>query len=265
MFKAERIQKIKEIIYDRKQVDVITLSQLLNVTDVTIRSDLEQLEQSGFIIRMHGGAILNESSANESELNDILAGKDIEYDKNREDIGKIGAKLIQEREWIFLGPGATCYYIAKGLLQRKNINILTNNMYVINLMFANPSINVIASGGKLNYHRFSTYSGAAEQSTEGVYFSKAFFTVGGADLNAGYTSTDSDEAVLIKLISQKTKELIFAVDYTKFNNISFMQVGGLKMANTVISNDKMPDEYKEYYTNNNIKVYTSYDLKPLAL
>lgn len=265
MFKAERIQKIKEIIYDRKQIDVITLSQLLNVTDVTIRSDLEQLERSGYITRMHGGAILNESTANENELNDILAGKDIEYDKNREDIGKIGAKLIQEKEWIFLGPGATCYYIAKDLLQRKNINILTNNMYVVNLMFANPAINVIASGGKLNYHRFSTYSGSVEKSTEGVYFSKAFFTAGGVDLKAGYTSTDSDEAALIQMIANKTKDLIFAVDYTKYDNIAFMQIGSLDMANIVISNDKMPDEYKGYYTKNNIKVYTSYDLKPLAL
>lgn len=265
MFKAERLQKIKEIIYDRKQVDVLTLSEILSVSDVTIRSDLEQLEKTGFITRMHGGAVLNESSTQQTEVNEALSGQNIEYDKNKEEIGRIAASLIQEREWVFLGPGITCYYIAKELLQRKNINILTNNFYVVNVLFANPSINVIAAGGQLNNETGSTYGDIFFRSIENIFFSKAFFSVGGVDTNAGYTVPSAGETELIRAVSAKTQELIFAIDYTKFGNISFMQIGGLDMVKTVISNDKMPNDYKKYYFENGVRVYTSYDLTPLTL
>ena len=230
MFKAERLQKIKEIIFDRKQIDVLTLSEILNVSDVTIRSDLEQLEQSGFIIRMHGGAILNETSTQQTTVNEALSCQNILYDKNKEEIGKIAASLIQEREWVFLGPGTTCYYIAKELLQRKSINILTNNFYVVNALFANPAVNVIMAGGQMNHDCCCTFGDIFAKSIENIFFSKAFFSVGGADVNAGYTVSNSGEMELIKAVSQKTQELILTIDHTKFDSISFMQIGNLDMA-----------------------------------
>ena len=265
MFKAERLQKIKEIIFDRKQIDVLTLSELLNVSDVTIRSDLEQLEQTGFVLRMHGGAMLNESSTQQNAVNDALSSKNIQYDKNKEEIGKIAASLIQEKEWVFLGPGTTCYYIAKELLQRKSINILTNNFYVINVLLANPAINVIMAGGQMNHESCCTFGDIFSKSIENIFFSKAFFSVGGADEAAGYTVSNTGEMELIKSVSQKTRELIFTIDHMKFDSISFMQIGGLDLAKTVISNDKMPESYKKYYTDNGIRVFTSYDLIPLNL
>lgn len=265
MFKAERLQKIKEIIYDRKQVDVLTLSEILGVSDVTIRSDLEQLEKTGFITRMHGGAVLNESSTHQTVVNEALSCQNIEYDKNKEEIGKIAANLIQEREWVFLGPGTTCYYIAKELLQRKSINILTNNFYVVNVLFANPSVNVIVAGGQMNHETGSTYGDIFSRSIENIFFSKAFFSVDGVDANAGYTVSAAGETELIRAVSQKTQEMIFTIDHTKFGSISFMQIGGLDMAKTVISNDKMPTYYKKYFFENGIRVYTSYDLTPLTL
>ena len=56
MFKIERLRKIKEILADCKQIDVSTLSSLLEVTDATIRNDLEELEKEGFLTRFHGGS-----------------------------------------------------------------------------------------------------------------------------------------------------------------------------------------------------------------
>ncbi|MEA5002528.1 MAG: DeoR/GlpR family DNA-binding transcription regulator, partial [Christensenella sp.] len=265
MFKAERLQKIKKIIFERKQVDVSTLSSLLNVSDVTIRNDLEQLEKTGFIIRMHGGAVLNESTTQQDHDNDALSLKNIVYNKDKEEIGKIAASLIKEKEWVFLGPGSTCYFIAKELMQRKNINVMTNNFYVVNALFENPAINLVVAGGTANHERCCTFGDIFAKSIESIFFSKAFFTVGGVDLNAGYTSVDSNEAELIKTIAQKTKELILAVDHTKFDNIAFMQAGDLGMANTVISNNKMPEAYKQYYSENGIRAFTSYDLNQISL
>jgi DeoR/GlpR family transcriptional regulator of sugar metabolism len=262
MFKIERIRKIKELVYSRRQIDVATLSSLLNVSGVTIRSDLEHLEEAGFLIRTHGGAILNESSTSQEETNNILLGKTLQYDKNKESAGKLAASLIAEQEWVFLGPGETCYYIARELRNRKNLNILTNNIYVINALLGCLNIHVIAAGGNLNHKSACFMGDPFAKSVENFYLRKAFFSVGGAEFNAGYTVADSGEMNLIKAIAGRTGELIYMVDSRKFGSISFTSVGDLKSVSTVISNNDMPDMYKKFYFENNIRILTAYDLNP---
>ncbi|MDR2629518.1 MAG: DeoR/GlpR family DNA-binding transcription regulator [Spirochaetaceae bacterium] len=264
MFKAERIQKIKEVVYNRKQVDVTTLSSLLNVSGVTIRSDLERLEKSGFLLRTHGGAILNETSTSQDDANNVLLGKTIQYDKNKESIGMVASALIEEHEWIFLGPGETCYYIAKQLSARKNINVLTNNVYVMNTLLHNPQINVIVAGGNLNHRRCCTTGDIFVKSVEDFYIRKAFFSISGADFQAGYTVPDEGEMNLIKSVSKKSGELVYLINSRNFGSISFVSVGGLQSASAVISDNQMPEAYKKYFFENKIRVFTSYDLDSLV-
>ena len=259
MFKTERIKRIKELIYERKQINVTTLSSLLNVSEVTIRSDLEALEEEDFIVRTHGGAVLNEEYTNQHVINDIMTGRNISYNKDKEHIGKIASNLIMENEWIFLGSGETCYYIAKELLTRKNVNVLSNNLFVINILSSNPYINVISTGGVIS-HSLSCMSGDLfSNSIENMYFSKAFFSVDGVDFDGGYTISNSIEMETYRAISKKTKELIFAIDHTKFGKLSFLRIGDLDMTRTVISNERIPAEYKAYYFDNGIRIFTSYE------
>ena len=260
MFKAERLKRIKEIVFERKQVNVTTLSTLLDVTEVTIRSDLEILEEEGFIIRTHGGAVLNEEYANQHALNDALSGRNISYDKDKEHIGKIASSLIEENEWVFLGPGVTCYYIAKELLGRKNVNILSNNLYVINILSSNPYINVICTGGAVA-HSLSCMTGDLfTRSIENMYFSKAFFSVAGADFLGGYTLSGSVEMEICREVLKRTKAPVFAIDHTKFGRISFLRIGDLDMAQTVISNEEIPREYKSWFLEHGISLLTSHEL-----
>jgi DeoR/GlpR family transcriptional regulator of sugar metabolism len=263
MFKAERVQKIKEVVYNRKQVDVATLSALLNVSGVTIRSDLERLEKSGFLMRTHGGAVLNETSTSQDDVNSILLGKTIQFDKRKESIGMTAAALIGEHEWIFLGPGETCYYIAKQLAARKNINVVTCNIHVINVLLGSPQINVIVAGGGLNHKRGCFMGDIFVKSVENYYIRKAFFSIAGADFQAGYTAPDEGEMNLIKSVSKRAREMIYLIDSARFGSISFVSVGGLQGASAVISDSQMPEAYKKYYFENNIRVYTSYDLDSL--
>jgi DeoR/GlpR family transcriptional regulator of sugar metabolism len=264
MFKVERIQKIKEIIYNRKQVDVATLSSLLNVSGVTIRSDLEKLEKSGFLVRAHGGAILHETSTSQEEVNNVLQGKTIQYDKKLESMGAVAAGLVEEEEWIFLGPGEINYYLAKELRGRKNINVLTNNIHVLNVLLAKEDINVIMAGGNLNHKRGSVMGDMFIKTVENLYLRKSFLSVAGADFQMGYTVPDVEEMNLIRYIAKRTNELIYLIDSKNFDSISFMSVGDLKSVSTVISDNTMPEAYKKFYFENNIRVFTSYDLHPLV-
>jgi len=261
MFKAARLAKIKEVLLDRDQVDVSTLSALLNVSDVTIRSDLEELEKENFIVRTHGGAVLNEDYVKQKTFQDNLAGSRLEYNKYKEYVGQIAADMIEDYEWVFIGQGTTCYYIARALVNRPNINVVTNNLYVAGIMAQNLNSRVIVTGGDLSHNMMYLTGDLFMQAMGNIFFSKAFIGVGGVDFKSGFTVHDSSELYICNKVKGISKELIVAADYTKFNETSFMRIGPLNIVDAVITNENIPDEYKSYFFENGVKIFTSYKIK----
>jgi DeoR/GlpR family transcriptional regulator of sugar metabolism len=98
-----------------------------------------------------------------------------------------------------------------------------------------------------------------------IYLNKSFFSVDGVDIDAGYTLSDLNVLDIIKAISARCQETIFALDSSKFGQRAFMKVGDLDFAQSVIINDTVSTTFKKYYSDHNICVYTSNDLKPLTL
>ncbi|SHK30220.1 DeoR/GlpR family DNA-binding transcription regulator [Hespellia stercorisuis] len=264
MFKVERIRRIKEILTDCKQIDVGTLSGLLSVSDATIRNDFEELEREGFLTRFHGGATLNATQTAE-ELHNPFTGTAIKYDKNKEELGEIAVRLVRDGEWIFIGPGTTSYYIAKALLSRSGINVLTNNFLVASVLSANSSIQVLFIGGRLNCAGFYSFPDNIEAELQDVHLDKCFFSVDGVDMDGGYTLSDWSIQELITSIAAKSEKILFVIDCSKFNKRSFRRIGDLDYPDILVTNDNIPTEFKTYYLEHRVCTYTSYDLDSLHL
>ena len=262
MLKIERIKRIKKILEDCNQIEVSALSSLLNVTDATIRNDLEELEKQGFLTRFHGGATINKAET--EAVNKPVGPEKFEYNKYKEEIGETAARLINEKEWIFLGPGSTTYYIAKALRQRTNINVLTNNFLVAQILYDIPNIRLVFIGGQVDHLGFYSISDDWESALHNLYLDKAFFSVDGVDLNSGYTLSDKSVLEVIRAVSKCSRELIMAVDQSKFNQRTFMKIGNLDMASTVVTNSDIPEDYKMYFLTHGIYVYTTYNLTPVT-
>lgn len=256
MLKPERIQQIKDTIYEHKQITVAALSQQMKVSEATIRNDLEELEQEGYLTRFHGGARINSLPVKDDALNDIFNVSVVGYDKNKEQIGLLAAELVNEKEWIFLGPGTTSYYIAKALTLKNNIHVLTNNLLVSYILSTNSTIRIILLGGKLDNKGLYTIPDDILSELDNVYLSKSFFSVDGADLKAGYTLSDLNVFDIIKAVSSKCEETIFSVDITKFGRRSFRKLGDLDFADRVILNDNTPEAILAYYYEHGISVHT---------
>lgn len=259
MFKAERLEKIKTLVLDRKQVDVSSLSKLLNVTEVTIRSDLEQLEKTGFLKRLHGGAVLNEDLADKHDNDDPFLGKLFSQDKNKEHVARIAAAQIQENDFIFLGGGETCYYIAKELIQRKRLTILTNNLHIAYALSSHANIHLTLTGGQILPGRFCTVNDTFNRSIENLFIKTAFFSVSGVDLVAGYTLENTQEITVIREVAKHSKQMVFVADHTKFDRISFIKLDDLNLCNQVISDENIPRAYADFYQENGIALINSID------
>lgn len=254
MLKTERQNRIKDLFTREKRVTVQSLCKLLNVSSVTIRSDLDDLEEAGFLHRVHGGAILNEDQRNRRVIDDIIAAINIPYDKEQEHIGNLAAGLISEGEWIYIGSGTTCYYIAKSLLNRKNINIITNNIYVVNIMLANPSANTILCGGTLAHSYNCTFGTLFEKSIDGMNFSKAFFTVSGASKKFGYSVASQIEVGVMNTVRGQTDDFYLVIDSSKFGRDSFMHIGDMDFSRNIITDEDLPDEYARHCESLGIRV-----------
>ena len=105
MFGPERIRLIKGILLDKKHINVSDLSAMLNVSEVTVRRDLEKLENEGFLTRTHGGAIINEATSNDG--NEYAEFEDDPLYEQRIEISEIAAHMIDDNDVILLSPGLT--------------------------------------------------------------------------------------------------------------------------------------------------------------
>lgn len=263
MFGAARLQRIKDIISEKKQVDVSTLSSMLSVTEVTIRRDLEKLEEEGFITKTHGGAILNEmpSGSITSNNTSTILPSDVVYDDSKKLIGEIAAYHIKENESIFLGGGTTCHCVALALRDKKRINVVTNNMNAAYALAGNSSINVILTGGNLLSDTMALTGEIVLKSLEDIFIDKAIISVSGVHLDHGFTLSNLMELNVYKAIVNISKELVIVADHTKFNKVSFSKLGNLSIAKKVITNENVPDEYKAYFFQRGIQIFTSYKIE----
>jgi DeoR family fructose operon transcriptional repressor len=256
MFAIERQNKIKELLFQHKRVDVLELSEMFSVTDVTIRRDLDKLEQMGFLVKTYGGALLNESYVPKPVATESEA-------KNTEEkrlIGKIAAQMIDDGDAIYLSPGSTCMEIAKNI-KHKMLTVLTNDMAIGFELKDCSGLKTILIGGDLVPSTTKLVGGLALQMLKGIYLNKAFIGVKGVQFEAGYTVGNYEEAQVLQEVCKISSEVIVAADYTKFDSKGFARLGDLTMAKKVITNKQIPGEYKKFYFEHAVKLYTAFEFE----
>jgi DeoR/GlpR family transcriptional regulator of sugar metabolism len=258
MFPAQRIAILKRILQEKKSVDISTLSAALEVSDVTVRKYLDKLEEEGFLTKMHGGAILKEDFNEPEEAEDA---ESIDGFDAKEQIAILAGSLIDDGDSIFLGPGTTCYLLAKRLAKSKNVTVVTNNVNALEVMA--PIVrNLYFIGGEIVYDNglMYTYGQKALSQLEGMFVQKAFISVEGVDLKAGLTINDIGVLDIIKKVDMISKSLIVLADHNKFNKIGLHHVAPIDQYKIYVSNENVNDKYKEYFFVNDIKILTAYDI-----
>ena len=140
----QRRVKILDLIREDGHAKVQELSRIFNVTDVTIRQDLEALEKLGYIQREHGGAFLKDVGSF-AKTGKVFKPKHIE---EKREIARKAVSFIREGECIILDSGSTTTEIAKLLTQYKELTVITNALNIALILGENPGITLIVTGGE---------------------------------------------------------------------------------------------------------------------
>jgi DeoR/GlpR family transcriptional regulator of sugar metabolism len=259
MFAHNRRQEIVDILTRLKRVEVSQLSHDLDVSEVTIRKDLEGLEQMGVLLRTHGGAVLKEQLSRQ-----VVEERDQPLDAV-EIIARIIPFIVDDGDLVYLGTQAICVAIARRLREKSALSVITNNVSAALELGDNPDINVIMPGGQMT-KRVGVGALTGMEVTAflaGKSVDKAIISADGVKLSTGYSVQDLGTARVYQAVVQHADAVIVAVESDCFNKNALAEIGPLTIANTIVSNESMPEDYMQYYYDNGIKVFTSYDLENL--
>ena len=247
----QRRQAILNLIREDGHAKVQKLSQIFKVSDVTIRQDLEILEEMGLVHREHGGAFLKDVGNFASTGS--LANESVKATEKQE-LAHKAASLIQEGESIILDSGSTTTELAKLMTGMKNLNVITNSLNIAFILGSNPSINIIVSGGEFKAPTLSLTGDMAAATFKGLHVDKCFLATAGisADMQLTYPSL-SDLVVKSAMIRAANKVYLLA-DSSKIGVSSFASLGRISLIDTLITDSKITKEQRQALRELNIDV-----------
>lgn len=254
MFAIERKRIIKNYIQENQQVEVSNLSSMLGVSEVTIRRDLEKLEEEGVLTRTHGGAVLKEN-LDYSEF--------ISVEQNTSDyheISDIAVQMIKDGDIIMLTNGTINRFIAKKLGNKNNITVLTNDITIAMELSSEKNVKVVLLGGDIDFRYNAVYGTLTIDNLQKFFVSKLFIEIDGITSNLVLTVSSLDMASLIQQAAKNACEKIILFTADAFERNSFYRVGeAMEIADKVITNSTIKDNHKNIIFNRNIQLFTSID------
>lgn len=216
-----RRKKIQELLRQEGRVSVTALSDILQVTPVTIRNDLAMLEQDGYLIRTQGGAIRIPAGAQNASGSQDGA---VEHIHQKQAIGAQVARLIRDGDTLFINSGTTSEYIAAALKVRRNLNIVTNSLKVASALGDVPTFRVLLVGGEINARFGFTHGGDAQEQLSKYQADWAILSVDGISARLGVTTHHAEEAVIDRMMVASSKHRIIAADSSKIGRAGFSRI-----------------------------------------
>lgn len=246
----ERRQIIVKKVNDTGKVDVAELADEFDVSTVTIRTDLNDLNKKRMLVRSRGGAIAISTITKELSVKE----KHNENQWVKEKLGQTVAKLINNNERVIIDSGTTTEEVAKALHPHENLVVMTNGLNIAGELARIDNVEVRMTGGTLRHKSLSFYGRQAEASLSNLRFDKVILGVDGIDLLSGITTHFEHEATLNQLMCQVSKKIIAVTDSSKFNHSGFHVISSLDAIDTLVTDSKIPQTYKDYFQSKNINL-----------
>ncbi|WP_066501506.1 DeoR/GlpR family DNA-binding transcription regulator [Abyssisolibacter fermentans] len=251
MLAVDRLKKIEELLNENGSVMISNLSELLCVSEETIRRDFEKLEKENKLKRVRGGAYLPETSDNEVPIQI----REKIFLEEKQLIGKKCIELIKEGDCIMLDSSTTALYIAKNLnISKKKVTVITNSLKITSELENSKSIKVICLGGTLRKSTSSFVGYMTTDALKNLSADKAFVSC--SSINSEFGVTDNHElgARVRKIMLMNSRKKCLVVDYTKFDSPSVNKICNLNDLDMIITDRKIPKNYKDILINNDVEL-----------
>jgi DeoR/GlpR family transcriptional regulator of sugar metabolism len=237
---AERRQRVFEVALARHTVAISELAELFNVSPMTIRRDLQALEERGLVESVHGGA----RSSLQSPFELSFAQRELVNAEAKRAIGRLAASLVADGESVALDASTTTLQVARNLVGRGRVTVVTNGIKAAAELGHRPGIDVIVTGGQL--HQTASLVGPFATATiERLRVDWLFFSVTGvADdlMLAGPSEFDAEMKVALMGIARR---VALVLDSTKFGRESYVRVAPFSRVHDLVTDNRIPQAWAE--------------------
>lgn len=237
MTKEERHNLILETLIKHESVQVSDLSTLLEVSAVTIRKDLTELEKENKLYRSHGKAILINPYINNRSVNE----KEKFATEEKMLIGRCAASMISKDDSIIIASGTTVHALARNIKPIHKLTVISASLQVSEILANDEAVDIIQLGGTLRHSSNSVVGKYAENILPEFCCSKLFLGVDGIDLEFGITTTDIREAELNRVMMRTAQKTIVLADSSKFRRRGFSKIANIEDVDMIITDSGVPD------------------------
>ncbi|KIL41620.1 DeoR faimly transcriptional regulator [Gordoniibacillus kamchatkensis] len=234
MLVAERYEKIVQLVNERGSIRVSELSELCQVTEETIRRDLDRLESEGRLRRSHGGAV----SIKEQQPEIPYFEREVTNAEEKKRIAQEAVKRIQPNDRVLLDASSTAWYMAS-YLPDIPLTVLTNSIKVATELSSKEKIIVISTGGQLARRSLSYVGPLAERSLDAYHVDKLFLSCKGVHLERGISESNELQALVKKKMIDIADQVVLLADSSKFGVRAFTQVAELAEVDAIISDQRL--------------------------
>lgn len=234
-----RRQKIMEELHCRGGVRLSELSELFAVSEMTVRRDLDALEESGLVERVHGGAVLAQRATEEPGFDTKILRQRAE----KQAIADRAAQLVTPGSAVALSAGTTTWALARRLAAREQVTVVTNSMNVWQeLQGTREGRTVILTGGEFRTPSDALVGPTADAAIRSLNFDLLFLGVHGIDPVAGLTTPNISEAETNRAFIARCRRLVVVADHTKWMTRSLCTMAPLAQVDVLVTDDGLPED-----------------------
>lgn len=249
MAAKDRLNMIRQQLKADKKVTVSNLSCTYQVTEETIRRDLEKLEAEGFLTRTFGGAVYNQSVQKENVHFYKRAAMNIEEKKK---IASASFDFLKDKNTLATDSSTTVMEAVK-LLKDKDLTILSASTEIFREL-GDTNIRIISTGGMFNKKTLSLQGQVAKDTVQRYHVNIALISCKGLDLEKGVTDTNESEAEVKKCMIRQAEEVALLVDHTKFGRTAFAHLLDFEDIDYLVTDERPDDEWIQLCREKNIQL-----------
>ena len=240
MLALERRNLILEKLQAEKRVVVSELSQLYDVSEETIRRDLDKLEKEGLAIKSYGGAVINEDVSIDLPFN-VRKNQNV---TGKQKMAELAASLVKDGDHIFLDASTTAVFVAKALKEKERLTVITNSMEILLELADVSGWNIISTGGVMK-EGYLAFLGS--KTDESIRSCKAL------DLEWGIMESQEAFGSTKRAMIGSGRKKILVVDSSKFDQTAFSVAGSMKEVDIIVTDKEPTERWKKHFEKFNVK------------
>ena len=242
MLAIERRREIISRLTANGKVIVSELAKDFDVTEETIRRDLEKLDHEGLASKTYGGAVSKNNSALDLPYN-VREGVNV---PQKQDISEKVLSLIHDGERIMLDSSSTALYIVKKIKSKKNLTVITNSVKILIELADKSDWTVLSTGGVLKKGALSLTGSSAEKMIKSYHVDTAICSCKGLDIELGVTDSNENDSLIKQAMLACAERRILALDSEKFDKKSFVNVCGTQDIDIIVTDTKPSEKWLSY-------------------